>query len=124
MEKRSFAEQLKDLEYRPIPRPPEGPPLVLAVERPKFSQLRRLLKNAKPPTFERDPSGGNLPGRFMLRADPAVQRALREIAHAESRTLASVTNVILGLGLRAYARLAEGKTPEEAVDTVTEEIRG
>ena len=116
--KRSLAEQVQNVYNKQIPPLPRKPPLVFTGTPAKFSQLRKILKAHKPVEKHYKQST-----RFMITTPPAVQRALREIAADEQRTIVAVTNVILGLGLRAYAKLAQGITPEQAVDALTEEIR-
>jgi hypothetical protein len=124
--------------------PPKNPPIVFTATPARFSQLRKILKANTPVNGKYNDST-----RFMLKTPPAIQRALREIAADEGRTIVNTTNVILGLGLRAYAKLAQGvafgvsetgetsgtgrppggssktpsMTPEQAVDSVVEEIR-
>lgn len=96
---------------------PVTPALGFTGKPPPIKLLRKVRNHIPESTYKQ-----KNPNVMMLKGDPDMQHTIRTIAYIENRSIVATVRILIGLGLRAYAKLASGLTEEQAADALAEEI--
>ena len=94
---------------------PKNPKIVFLYKPSTLALLRKVRRYIPEPTVNEGSS-------VTISTSPDLALSLRTMAYVENRTIAATARILIGLGMRAYRKLAEGLSPEAASDSLADEI--